>query len=74
MFVCPHPEVAYDLLNLSQLTINLKKEDGDPEKIQSNEYFYAGGLVEYVKWLNIDKVCLPFFLCLLHGALLFLAF
>ncbi|GMN57758.1 hypothetical protein TIFTF001_026861 [Ficus carica] len=37
------------------LTINLKKEDGDPEKIQSNEYFYAGGLVEYVKWLNIDK-------------------
>ncbi|XP_024019625.1 DNA gyrase subunit B, chloroplastic/mitochondrial [Morus notabilis] len=37
------------------LTINLKKEDSDPAKIQSHEYFYAGGLVEYVKWLNTDK-------------------
>lgn len=45
---------------LFQLTIALKKEDIDPEKIQCNEYFYAGGLVEYVKWLNADKVCLSF--------------
>ncbi|KAF3442147.1 hypothetical protein FNV43_RR16063 [Rhamnella rubrinervis] len=37
------------------LTITLRKEDDDPEKIQFNEYFYAGGLVEYVKWLNTDK-------------------
>ncbi|KAL5546611.1 hypothetical protein UlMin_006298 [Ulmus minor] len=38
------------------LSITLKKEDSDPEKIQSNEYYYAGGLVEYVKWLNTDKI------------------
>ncbi|KAL5720157.1 DNA topoisomerase (ATP-hydrolyzing) [Ranunculus cassubicifolius] len=37
------------------LTINLKKEDDDPEKTQHNEYCYAGGLLEYVKWLNTDK-------------------
>lgn len=24
--------------------------------VQHNEYCYAGGLVEYVKWLNTDKV------------------
>lgn len=40
----------------AQLTITLKKEDNDPEKNQANEYCYAGGLVEYVKWLNTDKV------------------
>ncbi|KAH0707736.1 hypothetical protein KY285_012549 [Solanum tuberosum] len=38
-----------------ELTIVLKKDDIDPEKIQHAEYFYAGGLVEYVKWLNADK-------------------
>lgn len=38
-----------------ELTITLKKEDNDPEKNQANEYCYAGGLVEYVKWLNTDK-------------------
>ncbi|OMO51956.1 DNA topoisomerase, type IIA, subunit B [Corchorus olitorius] len=38
-----------------KLTITLKKEDNDPEKSVYNEYFFAGGLVEYVKWLNIDK-------------------
>ncbi|XP_055800826.1 DNA gyrase subunit B, chloroplastic/mitochondrial [Solanum dulcamara] len=38
-----------------ELTIVLKKDDIDPEKIQHTEYFYAGGLVEYVKWLNADK-------------------
>lgn len=43
-----------------ELTIVLKKDDIDPEKIQHAEYFYAGGLVEYVKWLNADKVCLSF--------------
>lgn len=46
-------------LNL-QVTITLKKEDTDPEKNLYNEYFYAGGLIEYVKWLNADKVCLMF--------------
>lgn len=40
-----------------QLTIALSKESEDPEKNQYNEYYYAGGLVEYVKWLNTDKVC-----------------
>lgn len=38
-----------------ELTIVLKKDDIDPKKIQHTEYFYAGGLVEYVKWLNADK-------------------
>lgn len=38
-----------------KLTITLKREDSDPEKTQYNEYFYAGGLVEYVQWLNTDK-------------------
>ncbi|CAK8543080.1 unnamed protein product [Lathyrus sativus] len=38
-----------------KLTIVLRKEDNDPEKVQYNEYFYAGGLAEYVKWLNTDK-------------------
>lgn len=41
-----------------KLTITLRKEDTDPEKVQYNEYFYAGGLVEYVKWLNTDKKAL----------------
>ncbi|TKY62705.1 DNA gyrase subunit B [Spatholobus suberectus] len=41
-----------------KLTITLRKEDNDPEKVQCNEYFYAGGLVEYVKWLNTDKKAL----------------
>ncbi|KAG5043251.1 hypothetical protein AAZX31_03G111300 [Glycine max] len=41
-----------------KLTITLRKEDNDPEKVQYNEYFYAGGLVEYVKWLNTDKKAL----------------
>lgn len=30
------------------------KEEGD-SKSQYNEYCYSGGLVEYVKWLNLDK-------------------
>ncbi|GAB2267130.1 hypothetical protein Dimus_002115 [Dionaea muscipula] len=38
-----------------KLTINLSKEDVDPKKNQYNSYCYAGGLVEYVKWLNIEK-------------------
>ncbi|KAI3436993.1 DNA gyrase subunit B [Psidium guajava] len=38
-----------------KLSITLKKEDDDPEKTQHDEYFYAGGLVEYVSWLNNDK-------------------
>ncbi|GMP86458.1 hypothetical protein CsSME_00039231 [Camellia sinensis var. sinensis] len=38
-----------------KIIIALKKEDTDPEKNQYSEYYYAGGLVEYVKWLNTDK-------------------
>ncbi|KAI3525897.1 hypothetical protein L1887_05028 [Cichorium endivia] len=37
------------------LTIILYKEDNDPEKYRYDEYCFAGGLVEYVKWLNADK-------------------
>ncbi|KAF0897895.1 hypothetical protein E2562_001607 [Oryza meyeriana var. granulata] len=37
-----------------ELTITLTKE-GDDSQVQHNEYCYAGGLVEYVKWLNTDK-------------------
>lgn len=39
-----------------QLTITLRKEDANVEKNQYHEYCYAGGLVEYVRWLNTDKV------------------
>ncbi|XP_044478362.1 DNA gyrase subunit B, chloroplastic/mitochondrial-like [Mangifera indica] len=38
-----------------KLTITLRKEDMDPQKNLYNEYFYGGGLVEYVKWLNAEK-------------------
>ncbi|CAH9077689.1 unnamed protein product [Cuscuta europaea] len=38
-----------------ELIIALSKEDVDPEKNQYSEFYYAGGLVEYVKWLNADK-------------------
>ncbi|KAL8493773.1 hypothetical protein ACS0TY_024803 [Phlomoides rotata] len=38
-----------------EVTIALEKEDADPEKRLHNEYSYAGGLNEYVKWLNADK-------------------
>ncbi|KAJ6300647.1 hypothetical protein OIU76_021445 [Salix suchowensis] len=38
-----------------KLTITLQKADNDPEKNQYDEHFYAGGLVEYVNWLNTDK-------------------
>ncbi|XP_010423625.1 PREDICTED: DNA gyrase subunit B, mitochondrial-like [Camelina sativa] len=38
-----------------KVTISLKKEDDDLEKNQYNEYFFAGGLTEYVSWLNTDK-------------------
>lgn len=41
-----------------QVTISLKKEDDDPERDLYSEYFYAGGLTEYVSWLNTDKVSL----------------
>ncbi|OEL24208.1 DNA gyrase subunit B, chloroplastic/mitochondrial [Dichanthelium oligosanthes] len=37
-----------------ELTITLTKGEGNAE-VQHNEYCYAGGLVEYVKWLNTDK-------------------
>ncbi|KAK8963545.1 hypothetical protein KSP40_PGU002585 [Platanthera guangdongensis] len=39
-----------------ELTITIKKE-GD-STVQYNEYCYAGGLLEYVKWLNTDKISL----------------
>uniref|UniRef100_A0A2P2LWT5 Uncharacterized protein n=1 Tax=Rhizophora mucronata TaxID=61149 RepID=A0A2P2LWT5_RHIMU len=51
-FLC----LLYDLDSLLQLTITLRKEDDDPEKSQYDEYYYGGGLVEYVNWLNNDKV------------------
>ncbi|KAF6175275.1 hypothetical protein GIB67_000596 [Kingdonia uniflora] len=38
-----------------ELTISLTKEDNDPEKTQHSEHCYAGGLIEYVRWLNSDK-------------------
>ncbi|GAA0157069.1 DNA topoisomerase [Lithospermum erythrorhizon] len=38
-----------------ELMITLTKEDEDSEKTHCNEYCYAGGLIEYVKWLNVDK-------------------
>ncbi|VYS65810.1 unnamed protein product [Arabidopsis thaliana] len=38
-----------------KVTISLKKEDDDPEKTQYSEYSFAGGLTEYVSWLNTDK-------------------
>lgn len=38
-----------------KVTITLNKEGDNPEQNQYNEYCYAGGLVEYVKWLNTDK-------------------
>ncbi|KAK9154413.1 hypothetical protein Sjap_001893 [Stephania japonica] len=38
-----------------ELTITLTKEDKDPENVQRSEYSYAGGLLEYVRWLNSDK-------------------
>ncbi|KAE8692548.1 DNA gyrase subunit B [Hibiscus syriacus] len=46
-----------------KLTITLRKEDNDPEKSLYNEYFFAGGLFEYVKWLNADKKPLHDVLC-----------
>jgi len=39
-----------------QVTINLQQEHENPEKIRSNTYHFSGGLVEYVLWLNNDKV------------------
>ncbi|XP_006850688.2 DNA gyrase subunit B, chloroplastic/mitochondrial isoform X1 [Amborella trichopoda] len=39
----------------TDLAITLTKMDMDSQKAQYNEYCYAGGLVEYVKWLNTDK-------------------
>ncbi|KAL3632568.1 hypothetical protein CASFOL_025552 [Castilleja foliolosa] len=38
-----------------EVSIALEKEDADPEKRLYHEYSYAGGLNEYVKWLNADK-------------------
>ncbi|PIA60114.1 hypothetical protein AQUCO_00400780v1 [Aquilegia coerulea] len=37
-----------------KVTITLRKEDVDPEKMQHKEYCFAGGLLEYVKWLNTN--------------------
>eukprot|EP01018_Ginkgo_biloba_P020044 Gb_27264 [translate_table: standard] len=35
--------------------ITLKQENDNAEKVSYNEYYYAGGLVEYVRWLNHEK-------------------
>lgn len=49
---------------LTQVTIYLKQDHANPEKIRSNTYHFSGGLSEYVLWLNNDKV--PF-----HGRPIF---
>jgi len=41
-----------------QVKITLKEENEDAVKVIYNEYHYAGGLVEYVCWLNRDKVAI----------------
>lgn len=38
-----------------QVTINLKQEDENPDRVRENVYHFAGGLVEYIEWLNQDK-------------------
>ncbi|KMZ59988.1 DNA gyrase subunit B, chloroplastic/mitochondrial [Zostera marina] len=38
-----------------KLIITLQKVDGESLKSQRTEYCYAGGLVEYVRWLNTNK-------------------
>ncbi|KAH7373687.1 hypothetical protein KP509_17G068700 [Ceratopteris richardii] len=38
-----------------KVTIRLKQEDGNPDKARENVYHFAGGLVEYIQWLNKDK-------------------
>ncbi|KAI7739312.1 hypothetical protein M8C21_029379 [Ambrosia artemisiifolia] len=48
------------------LTITLKKEDSDPEKNRYDEYCFAGGLVEYVKWLNADKFMRFTWICVIR--------
>ncbi|KAL7263315.1 hypothetical protein ACSBR1_001483 [Camellia fascicularis] len=53
-----YPTIAGRIRELAflnpELAIVLKKDDTDPEKSQFNEYCYAGGLVEYVRWLIAD--------------------
>ncbi|KAL6272527.1 hypothetical protein ACE6H2_023219 [Prunus campanulata] len=51
-----HPATKKSALEtVLMLMITLGQEDTDPEKNHHNEYFYAGGLVEYVRWLNTDN-------------------
>lgn len=38
-----------------QVTISLKQEDENTDKARENLYHFAGGLVEYIGWLNKDK-------------------
>lgn len=38
-----------------EVKITLEKEDADHDKRLYSEFSYAGGLTEYVKWLNADK-------------------
>ncbi len=51
---------------LLQVTISLNQEHPDAEKTRSVLYHFSGGLVEYVLWLNHDKV----FVCYLFYVLL----
>ncbi|KAL3701306.1 hypothetical protein R1sor_019328 [Riccia sorocarpa] len=39
----------------SEVTISLTQLTDKKEKVKSNEYHFAGGLSEYVLWLNQDK-------------------
>ena len=42
--------------DLLQVTINLKQEHENPDKSRTDVFHFAGGLVEYVLWLNNEKV------------------
>eukprot|EP00252_Welwitschia_mirabilis_P025953 TRINITY_DN8301_c0_g1_i1.p1 TRINITY_DN8301_c0_g1~~TRINITY_DN8301_c0_g1_i1.p1 ORF type:complete len:735 (-),score=165.35 TRINITY_DN8301_c0_g1_i1:389-2593(-) len=41
-----------------QVKIAMKQEDEDGTEVNRNEYYFAGGLNEYVCWLNHDKKAL----------------
>lgn len=39
-----------------QVNVSMEMEDNDPKNDLYRECFYAGGLSEYISWLNADKV------------------
>ncbi|CAL5423074.1 unnamed protein product [Camellia sinensis] len=56
LLVIQFPADCPNISDISEMDPLLFK-DTDPEKNQYSEYYYAGGLVEYVKWPNTDKRC-----------------